>query len=1472
MPARKSRKVSNRTRPALFETLERRTLLSAAINGLFQATGSNVLEYKQADGSSVRISLHGNVTAEFIFARVPEASFQTIIRNHVPAGSEDDGVDLFSIYVLNADINSVIAIAQVPDPDADARFMDPFGGSAGSLSIFNATLGDVETVELGPGAVYIGARTFGFEAEELNDRPIITPTDGRRIFGLRPSSAGQMFAGLEMAPGVSLGKFMVGGTITGLVDIPGNMRLFYAGTILTGDAQGLGAGSASTITSNFYVGGDLEQLVSGSSIGTALTLETEELEDIIYKSGTQIRVDGRVGWIRTLDSFLGSVLVNNSPGATGLGIAQTELEFSGPTLNALSNESYFDPDFFGDAASLGTKAREPGFNNDTFDTAQYLGTLFSTDLDSREAIQIRGFLYPQWGDSVDYYAVALMAGQTAQVQLLNTFSGIGIFDPDGRLIATDYSDVNPTGRWNQPFRFTADRPGAYRIAIASRGDVNFNGVADDGETVSNINPDFYELRIQRTADIALGGLIADVHIATTDTGSTGITVTRGDIGAVRAGILGEGTIFSTSAPWSALAGNLRSIEAVSIGILRSDPALTLVGLGPDLLVPRGSIGLIRTTGLDQGNSILMVNQSFVSVFDDLSLVDPAQAVGVDIQLVDSGAVLASNLLANRGIGTIRAARVGITLTEPGVWMVNVDNRGDDGFIDLIDVNEDLGTLRTGGPAISTGDNGNVRYMRVGGLTFRDLFFGGGLPEPTTFQPGETVRLTDDNGTAVALAPVPTPPQIDPNTGFPTGQVDGPGTLRVLTYPVRDKGGVVIMRVEALPGVDGEGNTVGRGVEIISGARGRGGSVEIGEIVVLSPGTGQSFNPVTRTFTDLLDGQPSDVLLRGPSLIDVWSVEVRDPVSNEFTGLTQFTNRTAGEIVNITAAHIGEIAAETVGLAKSGTGAAVHGINVLLNGYPFNQQRNLIAAVGTPLGHIPLIVSRRGVGNVFAQGTIGTVVANSDGRKNQSGVHEGINGPILAVQTTAFDPLAGNIIDVRIGEGILPSGSGNVSFAGLYADGMIDRVRNTGLGSDIRGDIVARGQTVQVTQVNPDTQAIESSPAFIIGDILLTDGMIIDAEVLTVSEFSMSSELVNNLVIPQSQFPDNINNPTFDIRSIRLTGIGGIIGSFIAAEDVGLIRIDGGFGVISSSIDTLGDGTFDGIITDGYGVRSSSIGSGANVNNIIARGTGKRIDTRFYTPTARYSEKMSFDPYSGHLLDGSNDLHKFLGTTALNPKRVGYSDAGVIEDTQIVGSRTLRLIDAHRIIGRDVFVTDPNSGRRTRIPSGAVAYPMRVSFGNSIGTIRTRDVVDGLTVTGGSIDLFAPGNDAHYTNINVTGRINTIQSGGALRGTSSIKARGSDGTIGTLSTRRSLFAVVEASVDVGSINVGTYLGSPRILVGRHLDTLNVRNSILSGADVTVRGRLGSLVIGEDHEAGATVRADEIGTQQIGGQVLGDIIIT
>ena len=49
--------------------------------------------------------------------------------------------------------------------------------------------------------------------------------------------------------------------------------------------------------------------------------------------------------------------------------------------------------------------------------------------------------------------------------------------------------------------------------------------------------------------------------------------------------------------------------------------------------------------------------------------------------------------------------------------------------------------------------------------------------------------------------------------------------------------------------------------------------------------------------------------------------------------------------------------------------------------------------------------------------------------------------------------------VNIGEGILPTGTGDVARSGLFAGDAIQLIVNQGLGSDIRGDVIVGGPTV-----------------------------------------------------------------------------------------------------------------------------------------------------------------------------------------------------------------------------------------------------------------------------------------------------------------------------------------------------------------------------------------------------------------------------
>lgn len=137
-------------------------------------------------------------------------------------------------------------------------------------------------------------------------------------------------------------------------------------------------------------------------------------------------------------------------------------------------------------------------------------------------------------------------------------------------------------------------------------------------------------------------------------------------------------------------------------------AMVAPDIGGEMLVPNGSVGLVKSTG----------NLSMNWVTD--------RAIGGDYQMFDvTGAIRGGYYYANRGIGVVRAGSVDLrplSLTR-SFFAANYDNVGQDGIIDLFDVSGDFL-----GPAITTGFGGNVRYIRVGGLI---------TPQPAGFSPSGT---------------------------------------------------------------------------------------------------------------------------------------------------------------------------------------------------------------------------------------------------------------------------------------------------------------------------------------------------------------------------------------------------------------------------------------------------------------------------------------------------------------------------------------------------------------------------------------------------------------------------------------------------------------------------------------------------------------------------------------------------------------
>lgn len=903
------------------ESLEPRQLLTVLVGG-------DTFEFRNQAGLITRVKLFGNITAEMIGAVPGIRGFEDQnlpgLLTHSNGTTETTGytptvflgnppqppvmgiqttsgvlADVFTFYVADSDITGEITVATTPDLTVPNRPMQPFNGSIGSIK--TTTLASIAAPG-GTGQAILGTRIpQGNNPPGTPDRSLtpITTLTLSHTYPLLPLGIGStLSAGLMVGPGQTMGRFLFGGTVLGSVRVQGSINTFYCGWLLTGDAGNAGYGTV-TNPQNFRVDGDIRSLIVKGGIGadTVVTGPTGIAQNATgdYASGFDMYVGGSLGVVRTGDSLLGNVRVAHAPDPTVplLGIQQYEDETRSDGL--LQDAGFFSnypfaqanpalpgvPGGFAttynfaafDPFDVGLLGGDAFVQNDTFDTAQYLGSLPTTVGGKNSAISVNGVLEAARvtingtpvNDFTDYYAVPLMAGQTITVQLTIPASylgalatqaaaisqfrlplDVGVFDPDGRLIATDINNVDPSQTQGKPFRITTDRPGIYRFAIAEYLNSEFS--TNPSNSSGAFTP--YNLTVQGVGDLALGAIVANrailddnlsasiSGIVSNSANGPSFLAGLGDFGALKAG----GAIISNniSDTISVPDGDLRVVEGASIGTGTGPAAFTLY-TGVDVQVPRGSVGLVNASGtptpgtaaaggaalpaqkLQIGgqlggpnasaggterlgstypggamfpgaglsaaspsvthDGLLMFNYGFG--FGGLNPLDfPAATIGGDVQVVSAETDLSAKLYTAGSIGTVRCGAMDVP-GEPSYFRVNVNNSpAIRGTIDLIESQGDLGTLADGGPRISTGPRGDVRYIKALGNIFRDPAFGLGSPNSAVYSPGASVTIQDDSGASLTFTPEPQRP--DPNnpaTILPAGQ------LAITTYPIEGTGGL-----------------------------------------------------------------------------------------------------------------------------------------------------------------------------------------------------------------------------------------------------------------------------------------------------------------------------------------------------------------------------------------------------------------------------------------------------------------------------------------------------------------------------------------------------------------------------------------------------------------------------------------------------------------------------------------------------------
>lgn len=1460
----------------LIEALEQRTLFNTVITDtdpLTSTPATVTFEYKDGRDNPVRVVVHGDVSAEFIFARVTEGDEETgeignqvILGEYVAASNEDeDGRDLFHVYIAQASIDSYISIAEFDDADNGPNPMTPFDGSV-TLRIQQLRTNDDEIATAGgTGNIYLGARTRDSAFPEIDDDDDIpVRSDNFNGQGIAPISIanrnGRLVAGVSTAAGVSIGKFMFAGTVSGQVTFQGSIDTFYCGALLTGVTEGQFNESSPEAPSNFFVAGDARNiLVKGSIGGDGVASTRAGRVEQHYTSGVDIDVRGRVGQIRTGEDYQAWAKVSNTNAGLGLRTRQQEVEFRiDPDLNR-GNFTEFENGQFGD--------NEAFFNNDTFETAQFLGSINSKQL-GNNSIQLNGLLQALTDieDISDYYAVPLMAGQQISVRLLapNVFStivnvngqlvvvteetklplNVGVFDPDGRLIATDYSTktdrTSQTIEGSDPtqqeqFTFIAEKPGIYRIAVAQYGDAPAFG--ESGDLLGELP---YQLQLTGVGNMGLGGLVARESITTGPsvaiTGATegiraNIEVVKGDLGAVYSIEDGIDSFGGAGITAIAQGGDFRAIDAETLGGFEGTIDEEVGGFtksgGVNIIALTGSVGMIRTR--EQSNAIMTLNAG--GPFAGLP------NIGGDIQYIVCNSILDTDIAANGSIGVVQTQFFGDAFGA-GSLSANADGLGSPETIDLIDVSGSLGTLGQGGPVISAGPGGNVRYIHLaeGAGAFRPTIFGGGNPDDTTFVAGQSFTYTDDSGANVTITPT-IERSFDPITLLP---IELSGTLTVLSYPIAQSvtnpfgsgGGLSIIRV-----------TSTRGLRIDTD-----GATEIGDIVSTGSGPGLVVDPVRPGGEDGTLGNGDEKYVLNPNatgnardnsitlkgsgrrgLIDVWNVR-----GNSFNFIR---NDTGGEMVNAQIGATETVRATNIGWSRSTVrpGMLVEGIAVAgaeADVFPFLQAKNAftIDAVAETSAAIINLTATQAIGNVIINGIAENIVANSD-NIGVKGTVEGIIGAVY---------LHGQVRLVDVGEGLLPSGTGNFGRAGIYATcsapgadvgcGRIwDVVANN---ADIRGDIISNTAINRVTVNN--------------GSIINADIMVMQSDddlTGTGADLTPSLEWGGATVIQSGQ------NRTGEIQSITVNGGGttggGIIGCRIVAFNIGPVTVQGGFGIFNTSWGTVGTGRIDAITADGYGIRGASIQGGQSVASITANGNGQRLQTTKFSSGVRLSETQAIDPFFGTKPNSLTDLHVVLGTTKSEPSRKGVSASGSIDFTQIGVSRDVSSIRANTIRASNF-----------NIP-------------NQIGSFETTDYIDTVNIVTGRSPVIAIGKDALRSSIQAAGDVQLISIGGAFRGTSSATVQGK---LGKFVTGTSLYGNVYAQRGIDSIRVGTHYGSQGGRTAGNLGEFVTNGHLLTGSKFTVGKNVNRLVIGGDVQDGATFDINgTLGTKTIIGEEVGDILV-
>ncbi len=1342
--------------------------------------------------------------------------------------------DIYQMYIAQSTADTFITLTRYT-LDNGVKVYTPTGGEPSYLftdeddsAIY--TPGNAGGIAIGTHDYLVGdATSVTFDAVTFIIDPSETAPAPYNSYGGTWQN-GEIRPGIVLEEGNDIGMISVGGSVFGDVDIRGgSVGTFYCGFLGT---------------NQFVVNGDLQNLIVGTEAGGVNESDgvwQPALSEISYDYGlgeiadtstAVLDVIGHMGsfygvgdwglpirvWGYDIDQD-GDLVADPFPGVF-------LLDGSDSYENELRDVGYADvyremevKNGNEDSINFQFGSFDHIITNDTAATAQVLGSTSSGKVSVVGSCE--SFTY----DTIDYYAVGVMAGDDVTIRLydtggvlsfdtnipgipeseaVNAAGTVSVYAPDGELIAIS-GEINPLDGSYLPISFVADQAGLYNVVVSSGGAI------------------YYRLDIEGLTETSLGGgnvlanLRSNYYAATRDLAETDsrsiVKVISGNIGAIN--VNGHAALPQIIA----MDGDIKVVKVngeedqglgyASIGVEISDTGLGVIGVESQISAS-GSIGEVRVAGM-----------STISVY-----------AGDDIQSFYAAGDVAAGIYANDDIGSVYVGgnfEVG-GATVDSVIMANADGNNDVGIIDSILVNGysraivSTGRDTTGINGKTVSGAGNVRFVYVGyrGILGEaaDIYYGD-MVEEAIFDIGQTVEITDDSGARVLLSSgykgVPELVEYEDGTSEMVNLDGGFMTIRIMPvysilpdellelpftqWPAAGNAIVDVTSTDGLRVTTRSGSSVELGRVAVEGAVddrvvfSGNAPISVYRLEVQAPVTEDTATDNTGTDTTI-DNTSGTVGITNIINTSGWYLDQNGDV---FTG-NRYQRRTTwvgGDMLSIVVGDVDILAADgdtgvddgttspdyTPGLTLDEQDAlleleyAVANIAIKGNlGYSEGVTGQLIVAPQVYAASTQDVTPGGDMTNgLYSQASINklTVYGRMEGDVYiASSVNQILANADKSTFENQFDGVSasivvrGNLNYINVGDGLIDPGTGQWADAGIFVLGNINTVIATGLDHDIAGAIISGGNINSVYILN--------------GADLEGYNYVGDFNCPNIATHAFFSEFY----IDHGYTGTGTDEGEYALGQLIVKGRDSeISGAYITVGNANRIIVTGGADGITHSYIGIGNtfsymttdtGTINTISVCGYGIKNSFISLGYNVKSIaVARG-------------------------------------------------------GDIRDTVIAADWNVGAISADNIVNTNIIGVNSNT--------------------NTIKRIVARKMISNMTVSAGTIGAVKAGTDLIGSTIFAAGKLTTVRAGGNIY--SDIVVKGPYGFLGS----------VYAGGDIGGQGAGT------IAVDGHIGVIVARGDF--DCDLYLNE-------GSQYFAGSSYRGYELraisagGLMELSGEVYGDI---